>query len=78
MQPVTIREIDEHLKRLPPEKLVVVYDFVRFLTTRGAVEIEPGAEEESTGTMIAFEPVLSRDRGRPEEDEAWAHLQRAT
>ncbi len=29
MLSVTIAEIDERLRYLPPEKLIVVYDFVR-------------------------------------------------
>lgn len=70
MHGVTIQEIDERLKRLPPEELAVVYDLVCILAARRDGEIG----EDSIGTMIASEPVLSRDWGRPEEDEAWAHL----
>ncbi len=34
MSSVTIDQIDERLKALPPEKLIVVYDFVSFLAER--------------------------------------------
>ncbi len=30
MQPVTISQINETLLKLPPEKLVVVYDFISY------------------------------------------------
>ncbi len=70
MQTVSIPQITERLQELPPDKLVVVYDFVSYLAER-----EAGQEmSEAFQTMIASEAVLARDWNRPEEDEAWADL----
>ncbi len=74
MQPVTIDEIDDRLRLLPPEKLSVVYDFVSYLVERGSDREIPVPESEGRQTMLASEAVLRRDWDRPEEDEAWAHL----
>ncbi len=70
MQTVSIPQITERLRELPPEKLVVVYDFVSYLAERKAGQPMPEAFE----TMIASEAVLARDWNRPEEDDAWADL----
>lgn len=70
MPAVTIRDIHQRLRDLPAEKLAVVYDFVSFLAERET----RGAGETAAGVMIASEPVLARDWGKPAEDEAWAHL----
>ena len=67
MQTVSIAQIEEQLHQLPPEKLVVVFDFVSYLAERQIAS-------ESFHTMLATEPVLRRDWERPEEDAAWAHL----
>ena len=67
MEPVTISEIEEQLRHLPPEKLAVVLDFVSYLTER-----QQGAEV--LETMLAAETALRKDWDRPEEDAAWAHL----
>ena len=72
MKPVSVRDIDERLQQLPPEKLAVVYDFVSYLLER-----EPGISTRDTSaleTMLASEAVLRRDWDRPEEDAAWADL----
>ncbi len=75
-QTITIPQITDRLQRLPPDKLMVVYDFVSYLAER-----QPGkalwtweATSESFQTMLASEPVLRRDWERPEEETAWAHL----
>ena len=68
MQPVTIDLIEAQLKRLPPEKLSVVYDFVAYLAERQQ------AASESLQTMLASELSLAQDWDRPEEDTAWANL----
>jgi len=68
MQPVTIDLIEAQLKRLPPEKLSVVYDFVAYLAERQQ------ATSESLQTMLASELSLAQDWDRPEEDTAWANL----
>ena len=67
MAEATITEINKRLKKLPPEKLGVVYDFVSFLADRGKLT-------ESFQTMLASEAVLRRDWDSPEEDAAWADL----
>ncbi|MCS7288323.1 MAG: DUF2281 domain-containing protein [Roseiflexus sp.] len=74
MSPVTIAEINERLQRLPPEKLIVVYDFVSYLLERDSADLRAGADTDARATMLASEAVLRRDWDRPEEDEAWAHL----
>lgn len=67
MEPVTIEQIEERLRRLPPEKLAVVLDFVSYLSAR---------EEENLAlpAMLAAESGLRKDWERPEEDAAWADL----
>lgn len=74
MQVVTVDQIDERLKKLPPEKLVVVYDFVSYLIERMTEQSLFDAPSEALQTMIASEAVLARDWNRPEEDLAWADL----
>ena len=64
---VTIEQIEEQLHRLPPDKLVVVFDFVSYLAERPL-------QSESFQAMLATEAVLSRVWLTPEEDEAWADL----
>ena len=62
-----IERIAEVLRRLPPEKPVVVLDFVSYLAAREVVS-------EARETILASEAVLRRDWDRPEEDEAWRDL----
>jgi hypothetical protein len=74
MRSVTIAEIDERLRRLRPEKLPVVYDFVSYLLERDAADLLAPDISDARATMWASEAVLRRDWDRPEEDAAWAHL----
>ena len=74
MQSVTISQIEEHLKNLPPEKLAVVYDFVSYLMDREVRRAVMETPSEGYQTMLASQSVLQRDWDRPEEDEAWANL----
>ena len=67
MQIVTVSQIQEKVRQLPPQKLAVVFDFVSYLADRPV-------KSESFQTMLASEAVLRRDWDRPEEDEAWADL----
>jgi len=67
METVTVPQVQEQLRRLPPDKLAVVYDFISYL-------IERGEASEAFQTMLASEEVLARDWNTPEEDEAWADL----
>ena len=74
MPSVTIAKLDERLRRLPPEKLIVVYDFVSYLLERDSADLLTDADTDAPATMLASEAVLRRDWDRPEEDAAWAHL----
>ena len=74
MAPVTIAEIDERLRQLPPGKLPVVYDFVSYLVERDVADLLAASGSGARATMFASEAVLRRDWDRPEEDAAWAHL----
>ena len=74
MSSVTIAEIDERLRHLPPDKLIVVYDFVSYLLERDLADLLVDADIDARATMVASEAVLRRDWDRPEEDAAWAHL----
>ncbi len=66
---VTLKDIDERLQQLAPEKLTVVYDFVSYL-----IEHSESQDVSALQTMVASESVLKREWDRLEEDEAWAHL----
>jgi hypothetical protein len=74
MQSVTISQIEERLRNLPPEKLAVVYDFVSYLMDREVRRAVMETPSEGYQTMLASQSVLQRDWDRPEEDEAWANL----
>jgi hypothetical protein len=74
MTNITIDQIDERLRALPPEKLAVVYDFVSYLAERAAEVPLPPAASEALQLMLASEGVLRQDWDRPEEDAAWANL----
>jgi hypothetical protein len=63
---VTRAQVEEQLRRLSPEQLDAVYDFVSFLAERRA--------SRSLDTMLVSESVLRRDWNRPEEDAAWSDL----
>lgn len=67
METVTIEQIEERLRRLSPEKLAVVFDFVSYLT-------DHDTQSELTDALLAAESNLRKDWERPEEDEMWAHL----
>ena len=74
MEIVTIPKIVDCLKKLPPEKLPVVYDFVSFLADRQPDLKRILEETDSYQTMLASQDVLARDWNRLEEDEAWRGL----
>ncbi len=71
---ITIGQIEDRLRRLPPEKLSVVYDFVSFLLDRDGTDLLGKTDFDSFQIMLASEQVLRRDWDRPEEDAAWADL----
>jgi hypothetical protein len=74
MPAVTIAEIDERLRHLSPDKLIVVYDFVSYLLESDLADLLMDAGTDARATMLASEAMLRRDWDRPEEDTAWAHL----
>ncbi len=73
MRTVAIPQITERLKKLPADKLAVVYDFVSYLVERETRQAQEKPSE-AFQTMLASEAVLRQDWDRPEEDIAWANL----
>jgi len=73
-RPVTINDVEERLRHLPPEKLGVVFDFISCLLDREGAELFGTTDSDARQTMLASEQVLRRDWDRPEEDAAWADL----
>ena len=55
----TIPLIVERLQKLPPEKLLVVYDFVSFLEERTSGEVLKEPHAEAYKTMLASEAVCA-------------------
>ncbi len=74
MPTMTISQITESLRALPAEKLVVVYDFISYLSERELSHTLREATTDAVEFMLASESMLRRDLERPEEDEAWAGL----
>jgi len=74
MTAITLAELDQQLRQLPPEKLSVVYDFVQSLIEHADELHEAEGDDSARATMYASEAVLRRDWASPEEDAAWAHL----
>ena len=74
MSDVTIGQIEERLRELPPEKLAVGYDFVSYLAERDTVSHAAPAPSEALQLMLATEAVLRQDWDQPDEDAAWASL----
>jgi hypothetical protein len=67
MESVTLDRVEEQLRRLPPEKLALVAEFISTLTT---VEDRDDLHD----LLLAAETSLRKDWDSPEEDAAWAHL----
>ncbi|MBO9324119.1 MAG: hypothetical protein J7463_01345 [Roseiflexus sp.] len=67
MPSVTIADIDERLQRLPPDKLIVVYNFVSYLLERDLADLLPDADTHAHAAMLVSEAVLHCDWDRPEE-----------
>ena len=74
MHTITIPQINERLKSLSDDKLVVVFDFISYLAERELSEILLDSASKAIECMYASEQVLARDWNLPEEDEAWASL----
>jgi hypothetical protein len=60
---VTTSQIEDRLRRLPPEKLGEVYDFVSYLLSRQGTN-----DPDSLQSMPATALVIGRDSDRLEED----------
>jgi hypothetical protein len=74
MESITIPRIIDRLKKLPPDKLTVVYDFVSYLAER-QTDLKLILEgSESYHTMLASQEILAEGWNLPEEDEAWRDL----
>lgn len=71
---VSIPEIVERLKILPPDKLAAVYDFVSYLAERETAHKVTENLSEAYLTMLASQQLLKKDWELPEEDAAWANL----
>lgn len=67
MNSVSIAQIEEQLRQLPPEKLAVVFDFVLYL-------VEKQLAPDLLQAMNAAESALAKDWLRAEEEAAWADL----
>ncbi len=62
METVTLEQIEELLRRLPPDKLAIVLDFVSYLSQQEHRDIHYA--------LLAAESTLRKDWDRPEEDAA--------
>ncbi len=71
---ISIPKIVERLKKLPPDKLAAVYDFVSYLAERETGHKVTEKLSEPYLTMLASQQILKKDWERPEEDAAWANL----
>ena len=67
MPSVTLEQVEEQIRKLPPDKLAVLAEFVAFLAMRS----QPSDEDVA---MKLSEDSLRRDWDSPEEDEAWSDL----
>ncbi len=65
MQVVTIPQINKRLQQLPPEKLIVVYDFISYLAKQELKQRPSLKNSASFQTMLTSEAVLERDGERP-------------
>lgn len=74
MKTITVDDITRSLEVLPPEKLIVVYDFVTYLADRESPVLLLDSEGSALACAMASEAALKENWDRPEEDAAWAHL----
>ena len=74
MESDTIPKINEKLKSLSDEKLIVAFDFISYLAERDLRDILFDSESQAIECMHASEQVLARDWNLPEEDKAWENL----
>jgi hypothetical protein len=71
---ITISRIEDRLRRLSPDGLEAVYDFMSCLLDREGEELLATTDSDPFQTMFDSEKVLRPDRGRTEETAAWADL----
>ncbi len=71
---ITISRIEDRLRRLSPDGLEAVYDFMSCLLDREGEELLATTDSDPFQTMFDSEKVLRPDRVRPEETAAWADL----
>jgi len=74
MHAVAIPQINEKLKKLSDEKLIVVFDFISYLAEKELHINMFDSTSKAIECMYASENVFARDWNLPEEDEAWANL----
>jgi hypothetical protein len=67
MPTVTLEQVEQEIRKLPPEKLAAVAQFISTLSE------EPGPNDADVAMKLS-EDSLRRLWDMPEEDEAWAHL----
>lgn len=67
MESTTLELIEEQLRRLPPEKLPLVSEFLTALESTDD-------RDDLRDLLLAAETSLREDWESPEEDAAWAHL----
>jgi hypothetical protein len=68
MDAVTLDQVQDRLRQLSPEKLIIVYNFAGSLLARAPTDAD------ARSAALATEAVLRREWDLPEEDEAWADL----
>jgi len=66
METATLEQIEEQLRRQPPELLAVVLDFVSYLSQQ--------EHTDARYALVAAVSALRKDWDRPEEDAAWSNL----
>lgn len=74
MHIVTISQINEKLKRLSADKLILTLDFISYLVERDNNEILFDSVSKTINCMYASEEVLAKDWNLPSEDKAWVNL----
>ena len=65
MQTVTIEQIVNQLRKLPADKLKVVYEFVAYLLDRVRAEPEPESVSETEQTMLVDKEGILVVRAEP-------------
>ncbi len=73
------RAVVSILRELPPERKAQVLDFAVFMRLQSQGLLRPGESlSEERALMLASIQSLAKYWNTPEEDEAWAYLQKET